>query len=76
MVKGIYLTLLVGPVVPIPVPQVALDALTGVEVTHDTEGLSAFTLTFSLSTKSPLHTIFLIASVPVPVPTRHRCACC
>ena len=67
MVKGIYLTLLVGPVVPIPVPQVALDALTGVEVTHDTEGLSAFTLTFSLSTKSPLHTIFLIASVPVPV---------
>jgi hypothetical protein len=67
VVKGIYLTLLVGPVVPIPVPHVALDALMGVEVTHDTEGLSAFTLTFSLSTKSPLHTIFLIASVPVPV---------
>ncbi len=67
MVKGIYLTLLVGPVVPIPVPQVALDALTGVEVTNDTEGISGFKLTFSLSTKSPLHTIFLIASVPVPV---------
>lgn len=67
MVKGIYLTLLVGPVVPIPVPQVVLDALTGVDVTHDADNLSGFTLTFSLSTKSPLHTIFLIGSIPVPV---------
>lgn len=67
MVKGIYLTLLVGPVVPIPLPQVALDALTSVDVTHDSENLSGFTLTFVLSTKSPLHTIFLIGSVTVPV---------
>jgi hypothetical protein len=67
VVKGIYLTLLVGPAVPIPVPQVVLDALTSVDVTHDSENLSGFTLAFSLSTKSPLHTIFLIGTVPVPV---------
>lgn len=67
MVKGVYLTLLVGPVVPIPVPQVVLDALTGVEVTHDSEGQSGFTLTFSLSNRSPLHTIFLVAAGQTPM---------
>ncbi len=28
MLKGVHLTLLVGPVVPVPVPQFVLDALT------------------------------------------------
>ena len=46
MLKGMHLTLLVGPVVPLPVPQVVLDALTGIEVTNNTEGPSGFQLTF------------------------------
>jgi hypothetical protein len=33
MLKGIHLTLMIGPVVPIPVPRDVLDALTSVTVT-------------------------------------------
>lgn len=67
MVKGIYLTLLVGPVVPVPVPSVVIDALTGVSVTNDTSGASGFELTFTLSNRSPLHTIFLVTSGQTPL---------
>lgn len=67
MLKGVLLTLLVGPVVPIPVPQVVLNALTSVEVTSDTTGPGGFQLTFSLSNKSPLQTIFLVAAGQTPM---------
>jgi hypothetical protein len=67
MLKGLYLTLLVGPVVPVPVPQVALDALTGVNVESHTGGASGFDLTFTLSNRSPLHTIFLLAAGKTPL---------
>ncbi len=67
MNKGIHLTLLVGPIVPIPVPQVVLDALTSVEVTSNTDGPSGFQLTFVLSNKSPLQTIFLVAGAQTPM---------
>jgi len=60
MLKGVHLTLLVGPVVPLPVPQVVLDALTQVEVVSPDETAGAFTLQFSLSVRSPLHTLFLL----------------
>ena len=70
MLKGIHLTLLVGPVVPVPVPAAILDALDSVEVTstaeHDTP--SGFRLTFTVSTRSPLHTVFLLgAGAIVPI---------
>jgi hypothetical protein len=61
MAKGIHLSLLVGPVVPVPVPKEVLDALTSVEVTTAAGTRSGFQLTFNVSTKSPLHTIFLLA---------------
>jgi hypothetical protein len=61
VVKGIYLTLLIGPTVPVPVPQFALDALTGVEVSTRDEGASGFQLSFTLNNRSPLHTLFLLA---------------
>ena len=61
MVKGIHLTLMVGPAVPVPVPREVLDALTDVQVTTTTGKASGFQLTFSLSTRSPLHTIFLLS---------------
>jgi len=71
MLKGIYLTLLVGPVVPIPVPQIVMDALTSVKVISNTGNTDAdrsvFELSFTLSNKSPLHTIFLLAAGNTPL---------
>ena len=67
MNRGIHLTLMVGPVVPIPVPQAVLDALTSVEVTSNTDGPSGFQLTFLLSNTSPLQTIFLVAGAQTPM---------
>lgn len=58
--KGYYLTLMIGPAVPVPVPQSVLDGLNSVEVTQRDEGTSAFQLNFTLSSNSPLHTIFLL----------------
>jgi len=67
MLKGVYLTLLVGPVVPIPVPQVVVDALTSVEVTSAAGERSGFKLQFTLSNRSPLHAAFLLAAGQTPL---------
>jgi hypothetical protein len=67
MLKGFYLTLMIGPLVPIPAPKSVLDALTSVEVQSHTDGPSGFTLTFTMSSRSPLHTLFLIAGTQVPL---------
>jgi hypothetical protein len=67
MLKGIHLTLMVGPVVPVPVPKAVLDALTSVEVTSSADGPSGFQLSFSLSNRSPLHTLFLVAGGQTPL---------
>jgi hypothetical protein len=61
MLKGIDLTLMIGPVVPLPVSKDVLDALISVEVTSRTEKASGFQLKFILSKNSPLQTIFLVA---------------
>ena len=69
MLKGMYMTLMIGPAVPVPVSQEVLDALTSVQiVTSAGETASGFELTFTLSNRSPLHTIFLLAggaSIPL-----------
>ncbi|MDB5034130.1 MAG: hypothetical protein JWQ98_1371 [Chlorobi bacterium] len=68
MVKGVTMTLMIGPAVPIPVPQSVLDALVSVEVTNSTTGPSVFQLTFNLSNNSPLQTIFLLSGgSPIPL---------
>lgn len=68
MLKGVHLTLLVGPAVPVPVPQVILDALTSVQVTTTAGKNSGFQLTFTLSNRSPLQTLFLLAGgTPIPL---------
>ncbi len=67
MLKGFYLTLLVGPVVPVPVPKSVLDALTGVQVTVAAGSASGFQLTFTLNNRSPLHTLFLVAGAQAPL---------
>lgn len=61
MLKGIHLTLMIGPAVPVPVPRMVLDALQSVKVTSRARDTSGFELTFSLSNRSPLHTLFLLA---------------
>lgn len=69
MLKGVHLTLMIGPAIPVPVPQEVLDALVSIEVRNHSGGTpSGFTLTFTLNNKSPLHTIFLLsggASIPL-----------
>jgi hypothetical protein len=69
MLKGINLTLMIGPAVPVPVSQEVLDALTSIEVvTTAGETTSGFELAFKLSKNSPLQTIFLLAggaSIPL-----------
>jgi hypothetical protein len=68
MLKGFYMTLMVGPVIPVPVPQSVLDALTSVKIitTAKPNEDSVFELNFTLSNNSPLHTIFLLAGGSLP----------
>ncbi|HYX43149.1 MAG TPA: hypothetical protein VE821_15695, partial [Pyrinomonadaceae bacterium] len=62
MLKGFYLTLMMGPAVAVPVPQAVLDALVSVRVTSASGNKrSGFELTFNISNQSPLHTMFLLA---------------
>jgi hypothetical protein len=68
MSSGFNLTLMIGPVVPLPVSQEVLDALTSVSVTINSDSVSVFQLEFTLSNRSPLQTIFLLAggaSIPL-----------
>ena len=53
MLKGIHLTLMIGPVVPIAASQVVIDALQSVQVTSGKDK-SGFQLTFAVSKNSPL----------------------
>jgi hypothetical protein len=61
--KGIQLSLLIGPIVPIPVPRVVLEALESVEVRTAAGAASGFQLKFSITARSELNTIFLLAGV-------------
>jgi hypothetical protein len=69
LLKGIHLTLMIGPGVPAPVPVEVLNALTSVEVTARSDGPSAFQLKFTVNKNSPLLTLFLLAGgAPTPIP--------
>lgn len=69
MLKGIHLTLLIGPAAPLPAPQVVVDSLTAVQVNSDRER-SGFQLTFSVGKNSPLLTTMLPAGYFDPILTR------
>jgi hypothetical protein len=69
MLKGIHLTLLIGPAVPVPAPQSVVDALSAVQVTSSKDR-SGFQLTFAISKKSPLLTTMLPAGYFDPIVTR------
>ena len=69
MADPVRLQLLIGPGVPVPVPREVLDAVQEVKVessSGDTQ--SGFELTFRISNRSPLHTLFLLtggSAIPI-----------
>lgn len=68
MLKGsIRLTLMIGPVVPVPVSKAIIDSLTSVEVRSAAGEPSGFQLTFSFSSKSPLNTLLLLLGQVGPI---------
>lgn len=68
MANNLYLTLMMGSVIPNPVSQDVINALTSVQVTNTVDGPSVFQLQFTLSNRSPLHTIFLLSGQsPIPM---------
>jgi hypothetical protein len=67
MVKGIHLSLLMGPAVPVPVPKSVIEALTDVQVTTSAGQASGFQLTFTLSAKSVLNTLLLTIGEVGPI---------
>jgi len=66
--RPVRLQLLVGPI-PIPVPRTVLDSVEEVTVESGSgEAQSGFEITFRLSNRSPLHTLFLLtggAAIPI-----------
>lgn len=69
MLKGVHLTLLIGPAVPVPAPKSVVDALLSAQVTNGKEK-SAFQLTFAVGKQSPLLTTMLPAGYFDPMITR------
>lgn len=69
MIDQVRLQLYVGPAVPIPAPRSVVDAVQEVKVeTGSGATQSGFELTFKLSNRSPLHTLFLLtggAGIPI-----------
>lgn len=61
MSNAVLLSLLIGPIIPLPVPAMLIDALEEVTVTSASEGASGFQLRFKVNSKSELNTLFLIA---------------
>lgn len=53
-ILGVRLSMLIGPVLPVPAPFELTEALTGVEVTHSDGGRSGFQLTFQAGRSGPL----------------------
>jgi hypothetical protein len=77
MVNGVYLSLLAGPVIPVPVPASIVDSLISARVTIATTeeanagepvpARSGFELEFTLGKRSPLETIFLLRGSAPPL---------
>ena len=66
MLRNVQLSLMIGPVVPLPVPRDVIDALQSIEVTHNTDAPSGFQLTFTLDSKSSLNTLMLLLPIMGP----------
>lgn len=69
MLQGIHLTLMIGPLVPVPAPKSVMDALLSVQV-NSGKDKTGFQLTFAVSKNSPLLTTMLPAGYFDPMSTR------
>jgi hypothetical protein len=69
MLKGVHLTLMIGPGVPLPAPKSVVDALVSCQVTSGKDK-SGFQLTFAVSKDSPLLTTMLPVGYFDPMTTR------
>ncbi len=69
MLKGIYLTLMIGPAVPVVAPQVVVDALTSVQVTNSKDR-NGFQMVLSIDKNSSILTTMLPAGYFDPIITR------
>jgi hypothetical protein len=58
---GYYLTVLMGPIIPVPVPKPVLEALQSAQVTVSAGQRSGFQLTFALGDRSLINTTLLPA---------------
>ncbi len=68
MFKGVHLSLLIGPAVPIAVSKDVIDAVESVKVTSSASGVSGFELTFRIDVHSALQTLFLIGGgISIPL---------
>ena len=57
---SVQLSLMIGPIVPLPVPSTVIESLASVEVHVDDVGQSGFQLAFSIDKQSPLQILFLL----------------
>jgi len=69
MLKGVQLTLLIGPGLPLPAPKSVMDALQSIQITS-AKDRSGFQLVFSTSKQSSLQTTLLPAGYFDPMITR------
>ena len=69
MLNGVYLTLMIGPSVPIPAPPPVVEALKNVQV-NSSKDRTGFQLTFTLGKTSPLQLAMLPAGYFDPMITR------
>jgi hypothetical protein len=60
LLNSVQLTLMMGPIIAVPVPSTVLEALAEVEVTVNDLEPSGFKLTFSIDKQSPLQLLFLL----------------
>jgi hypothetical protein len=60
MLKNLQISLMIGPIEPVPVPQEVVEALDTITITENTDAPSGFQLTFSLDSKSWLNTLLLL----------------
>lgn len=68
MASGLYLSLLIGPVIAVPAPKPLVDAMTSVQITSSATGRSGFQISFTLANTSPLQALFLLAGgSPLPL---------
>ncbi|MGM9491716.1 hypothetical protein [Ideonella sp. YS5] len=69
MLQGIHLSLMIGPLLPVPAPKAVVDAVQSVQVTSGKDK-SGFQITFAVGKQSPLLNTLLPAAYFDPMTTR------